>query len=113
MIMAQPQTPLFVRLADDQARRLDRAAAASGKPKRRLVEDAVREHLSDEGLVVGRVELRERTPEVLTPGEAAALLRVDEGQLLEAASRGELPARRVAGEWRFSRNALLDWLGAG
>lgn len=107
--MAEPPTPLYVRLAADQARRLDHAVAASGKSKRQLVEDAVREHL-DDGLVVGRVALREDPPEVLTAGEAASLLRVDETQLLEAARQGELPGRRIAGEWRFSRIALLSWL---
>jgi hypothetical protein len=27
------------------------------------------------------------------------------------AGRGELPARQIAGEWRFSRDELLNWLG--
>ncbi len=107
--MVERPTPLYVRLAADQARRLDHAVSASGKTKRRLVEDAVREHL-DDGLVVGRAALGEDPPEVLTVGEAASLLRVDETPLLEAAGRGELPARRIAGEWRFSRIALLSWL---
>ena len=85
--------------------------SASGKSKRQLVEDAVREHFDGEGLVVGHVALREPAPEVLTPGEAAALLRIEEPQLREAAERGEVPGRRIAGEWRFSRDALLNWLG--
>jgi excisionase family DNA binding protein len=72
----------------------------------------VREHLADDGFVVGRVALREDPPEVLTAGEAASLLRVDEAELLKAAERDELPARRIAGEWRFSRTALPAWLGA-
>jgi Helix-turn-helix domain len=50
-------------------------------------------------------------PEILTAPEAAALLRVDEDQLLAAAARHELPGRAIAGEWRFSRAALLSWLG--
>ncbi len=72
----------------------------------------MREHLTDEGLVVGRVVLREDVPDVLLVGEAAALLRVDEANLLEAAQRGELPARRIVSDWRFSRTALLAWLRA-
>jgi excisionase family DNA binding protein len=48
---------------------------------------------------------------VLTPGEAVALLRIEESQLREAAERGELPARQIAAEWRFSRDAVLNWLG--
>jgi hypothetical protein len=109
--MSEPHTPLYVRLAAAQARRLDQAVTASGKTKRQLVDDAVREHLSDEGLVVGRVALREDPPEILTSAEAAALLRVDEAQLLAAAQGRELPGRTIGGEWRFSRAALLSWLG--
>jgi hypothetical protein len=122
--MREPPTPLYVRLAADQARRLDQAASASGKSKRRLIEDAVREHLTDDGLTVGRVAFanpgglenvaaREDPPEILTAGEAAALLRIDEQELVAAAERHELPARAIAGAWRFSRSALLSWLGQG
>jgi len=122
--MAEPPTPLYVRLAAEQARRLDQAVSASGKSKRRLVEDAVREHLSDDGLVVGRIAFSEDAPawsspstaataarEILTAAEAAALLRVDEGELVAAARRRKLPGRSIAGQWRFSRTALLSWLG--
>jgi len=79
-------------LAADQARRLDQAVSTSGKSKRRLVEDAVREHVSEDGLIVGRVALREETPEVLTIGEAASLLRLDERSLSS-------PVRRFALEF--------------
>ena len=109
--MVDQPTPLYVRLAADQTRRLQRAVSASGKSKRQLVEDAVREHLDDDGLVVGHVALREDAPEVLTAAEAASLLRVDESRLLEAARRHELPGRMIADDWRFSRGALLSWLG--
>ena len=110
--MPGSQTPLYVRLASDSARRLDEAVAASGMTKRQIVEDAVREHLGagKEDLVVGRIALREPAPDVLTAGEAAALLRIAEPELLQAAERGELPGRRIAGEWRFGREALLAWL---
>jgi len=32
-------------------------------------------------------------------------------RLLEAARRHELPGRMFADDWRFSRAALLSWLG--
>jgi excisionase family DNA binding protein len=108
--MAEQPTPLYVRLAAEQARRLDQAAASSGKSKRQLIEDAVRVHLTDDGLVVGHAQLHEDAPAVLTAAEAAALLRVDERQLAEAAARGDVPGRRIGAEWRFSREALLAWL---
>jgi excisionase family DNA binding protein len=104
-------TSLRVRLSADPHSRLERAVSVSGKSKRQLVEDAVPEHFDGEGLVVGRVALPEPAPEVLTAGEAAALLRIEEPQLREAAERGEVPGRQIAGEWRFSRDALLNWLG--
>ncbi len=78
--------------------------------KRRLVEDAVSHHLTDDGLVMGRVALTEKTADVLTAGEAAAMLRIDEKQLVKACERGEIPARKIGSDWRLSRPALLDWL---
>ncbi len=113
-------TPLYVRLSADPNRRLAKAAAASGLSKRRLVEDAVREHISDEGLVVGHASPlsdgpmpeppRAQTPEVLTLSEAASLLRVDEHDLEQAAQRGDVPGRRIGSQWRFSATALRAWL---
>jgi excisionase family DNA binding protein len=108
--MKEPPTPLYVRLAAEQARRLEEAVSVSGKSKRQLIEDAVREHLTDDGLTVGRIALSEQMPEVLTAPEAAALLRIEESDLLAAAARGELPARAIGEDWRFSRLALLSWL---
>ena len=49
-------------------------------------------------------------PEVLTLGEAARLLRVRASELDRLAHRDEIPARRIAKQWRFNRKALLAWL---
>jgi hypothetical protein len=136
--MSADSKPLFVRLATDDADRLDAAVAATGKSKRRLVSEAMREHLGGgecgaggergarDELTVGRISLVEegRTPlsgcdsaaqpsEVMTLAEAAAFLRLDEAQLERSAAKSEVPARRIAGQWRFSRAALLTWLGRG
>jgi excisionase family DNA binding protein len=106
-------TPLYVRLATDAAQRIDAAVAASGLTKRQIVEDAVRSHLdAGRNFVVGRVALQETLPDVLTVGEAAALLRVEEADVTAAAEAGELPGRRIGSEWRFAREALMVWLGA-
>jgi excisionase family DNA binding protein len=48
--------------------------------------------------------------EVMTLSEAAAFLRLGEAQLERSADKSEVPARRIAGQWRFSRTALLAWL---
>lgn len=49
-------------------------------------------------------------PEVLNAEQAAALLQVDEAAVVDLVQRGDLPGRRIAGEWRFARAALLAWL---
>lgn len=50
--------------------------------------------------------------EVLTVKEAAELLEVSVWTVSSAAHKGELPARKVGRAWRFSRKALIDWLGS-
>jgi len=50
---------------------------------------------------------------ILTPAGAAALLGVRAVDVLELAEHGELPGRRVAGQWRFARAALIDWVAGG
>jgi len=119
--MTSDQVPVYVRLAADSAKRLNQAVSASGRSKRQLIEDAVRAHLSDEGLVVGRVELSKKPAEIelskkpaeiLTLEEAAELLRLDCAALFAAAEAGQVPGRRISEEWRFSRNALMNWLAA-
>ena len=48
---------------------------------------------------------------MLDAAQAAELLAVEESAILELAERGELPGRRIGDAWRFSRRALLAWLG--
>jgi excisionase family DNA binding protein len=48
--------------------------------------------------------------DILTLPEAAAYLRVDEQGLADMAEGGNVPARKVAGQWRFSRRGLEDWM---
>jgi excisionase family DNA binding protein len=49
---------------------------------------------------------------ILTLTEAAVFLRVSDKALADIAIAGEVPARRIGGEWRFLRRALVDWLYA-
>jgi excisionase family DNA binding protein len=115
-----PDKPLFVRLPAREAERLDRAAFERGVSKRELVTQMVQHYLETEPLtVVGGSNLRvghhsfrpDPAPEVLTLDQAAALLQVEPAAVAELAERGEVPARRIGDEWRFSRTALLRWLG--
>ena len=48
---------------------------------------------------------------VLTPETAAELLHLTPEAVRRSAEAGELPGRRVAGEWRFATAAVLGWLG--
>lgn len=47
--------------------------------------------------------------DVMTLAETAAFLRVDERDVRQMADEGKLPARRVSGQWRFLKSALLEW----
>jgi excisionase family DNA binding protein len=49
-------------------------------------------------------------PEVLTLPEAAAYLRISEAEMRSVAGSQGLPGRRIGSEWRFSREAILEWL---
>ncbi len=48
--------------------------------------------------------------EVLTLAEAAAYLRVSEGDVLRLVQEESLPGRMIGKEWRFLKSALQDWL---
>lgn len=48
--------------------------------------------------------------EILTLQEAATLLQIPAKALRQAAVKGEVPGRRIARQWRFSRFALHHWL---
>jgi len=132
-------SPLYVRLTSEQAGRLDRAAAAVPAHKKDLMGGLVERYVDPDGSVslaslreiaagapgrrvtielggdapvVGHAEFRPTGPlEVLDAAQAAELLAVAESAIIELAARGELPGRQIAGDWRFSRRALLDWLG--
>src|SRR5262245_14685057 len=42
--------------------------------------------------------------------ELATLLRRDQRELSKLASRGQLPARKVGGQWRFANAEIQQWL---
>jgi excisionase family DNA binding protein len=125
---------LFVRLPVDQAEKLDRAAFELKVPKQQLV-SALLQHYSPQqlarlpGLESGRRRVVVESevddmavgshsfrpfepPEVLSPAEVADLLQVEEEVVADLADKGDLPGRRIGDEWRFSRTAVLEWLGA-
>src|SRR3954471_14412497 len=98
--------PLYVRLPDEAAEKLDRAAFELKTPKQNLVAQLVSNHLT-----VGRAEFFPNDdPTVMTLDEAAELLRIDSKKLAKLAAAGEVPARKLGADWRFSRSGLLNWL---
>jgi excisionase family DNA binding protein len=50
--------------------------------------------------------------EILTISEVAELLKIAEKTVYGLAQRGEIPAFKVGGQWRFSRAALDSWIKA-
>lgn len=51
--------------------------------------------------------------EILNVEEAAALLGVSIKTFNKVLHAQELPARKIGREWKFSRQALIDWVGSG
>src|SRR5439155_6297464 len=127
--MARPRrqadhTALFVRIPATEADKLHRAADVLGTPKRELITKLVARYVDPENPAalnelggaqadwsVGRHSFRPvEELEILTPAQLAGLLQVEEETVIELAKRRELPGRKVGGEWRFSREAILAWL---
>jgi excisionase family DNA binding protein len=49
-------------------------------------------------------------PSVMTPAEAAAVLRVSEEDVVAAISNGDLKARKIGNAFRISKEALEEFL---
>jgi len=128
----QPQGALFVRLPAAAAGKLDRAAEALRMHKKDLVAGLVSRYLdpdSERGidamgslatpnLTVGLSEPARGSysfnpydpPEVLNAEQAGQFLQIKTETVIELADVGKLPERKLGGEWRFSRTALVAWL---
>jgi excisionase family DNA binding protein len=122
----EKRTALYVRIPQSQAEKLDRVAFELKVPKQDLIAGLVEDMKIapgftrrrtevvevDDSLSVGRASfLPYGQPEVLTLPEAADLLQASEEVVSEMADAGDLPARKLGDDWRFSRVALIDWLG--
>jgi excisionase family DNA binding protein len=118
------KTALYVRIPTTVAEKLDRAAFELKRPKQDLIaglvsaadHDTLRRvtvETVEDGIAIGHAAFRPAPapPDVLSLTDLAEWLQVDEAAVAELAEAGELPGRRVGGEWRFSRAAVLDWLG--
>ncbi|HUR26568.1 MAG TPA: helix-turn-helix domain-containing protein [Planctomycetota bacterium] len=52
-------------------------------------------------------------PEILNIDEAAALLGVSIKTFNKVLHTQNMPARKIGREWKFSRRALIAWVGSG
>ncbi len=52
------------------------------------------------------------TESVLTLREVASLLKVSEKSIYRRAQRGEIPAFKVGGTWRFRHRDIDSWIAA-
>lgn len=55
----------------------------------------------------------EPTKEILNIEEAAQLLGVSTKTFAKVLREGEIPGRKIGREWKFSRQALVDWVAEG
>ncbi len=122
-----PKAALYVRLPVAQAEQLDRAVDELGTSKADLVAGLISKYVGatptpiepPRPVIVRPGEMTtgfgmtysSEPLEVLTPKQAAELLQVDENTVVRLAENGELPGRKLGKAWRFSRRALLGWLG--
>ena len=54
--------------------------------------------------------MHRKSDPAMTVRDVAAYLNVDEKTIYRLAQRGELPAFKVAGTWRFQREDLQRWI---
>jgi len=45
--------------------------------------------------------------------EAADFLRISRNTLMKNVREGMIPAQKIGVQWRFSKEALLEWLKSG
>ena len=129
----QPETPLYVRLPSTAVDKLDRAAAALGVHKKDLVAGLVTKYVdpdsqhglsalntlstrrpldtSDRGTMIGSYSFQPYDPpEIMNAEQAGQFLQIDEKNVIELAEAGKLPGKKLGPVWRFSREALVQWL---
>jgi excisionase family DNA binding protein len=58
-------------------------------------------------------ERNETQRDVLTIEQAAELLGVSVKTFNKVLHSESIPGRKIGREWKFSRQALIDWIGAG
>jgi excisionase family DNA binding protein len=102
---------IFARVPRAQAEKLERLSYELKQPKQAVIAGLLARY-PESG--VPEVERHSFAPaEVVTLEQLAALLQLDVELVRGLAETGELPGRKLGDEWRFSRDAVLAWLGEG
>ncbi len=117
---ARDTAAIFARIPRAEAEKLERLSFELKRPKQEIIAGLVAQYApgqvsrEPEGWALGRYVFRPtEAPDVLTLEQLAELLQTSEDTVRALAETGELPGRRVGGEWRFSRQAILVWLEGG
>ncbi len=99
-------TPLYVRIPETQAKRIELLAAALGQSKQQVVTEILGSGLTENG----SDPAFPGATEVLTLEQAATLLGVGTDAVQDAVRNAGLPGRLIGGQWRFAKQAVLAWL---
>ena len=75
--------------------------------------DDVRAELPERETQHRKTQPRETHLEVLNIEEAAELLGVSVKTFNKVLHSENIPGRKIGREWKFSRQALINWIGAG
>jgi len=54
--------------------------------------------------------MADKEEKLMTVKEVAEYLRLDEHTIYRMARKGEIPAYKVAGQWRFKKKMIEEWL---
>ncbi len=114
---------IFARVPRAEADKLERLSFELKRPKQEIIAGLLARYEGPESesepaapslpsaLALGRYGFRPAdVGEVLTLEQLAAFLQVERGTAEALAEAGEIPGRKIADEWRFSKDAVLAWL---
>jgi excisionase family DNA binding protein len=99
---------VVVRPADVRASDVRSGEARSDRPT-----DAPKTAREGEALHTREPRHRVAQPDILNIDEAAELLGVSIKTFNKVLHHQNMPARKIGREWKFSRQALIDWVGSG
>lgn len=104
---------LFVRIPTASAKKLEQHAKREGRSKQDIVAKLIHQELQKPTGTNAKHSPEvtpSETPEIMTLPELSVHLRISEDELQRKVNAGELPVRRFGDEWRFSRQAIENWM---